>query len=527
MMSTDNPLRLRRSVQPANCDGSHGANKGVRTLPWRRCIDIPNGCERKASKRSGCLRRSVVNLSTLRFVPVNRPRVISLVCTWHLLVLALAAPTVFGQSAQASLDNAAGSPAVTLEEVLAAPDDPIVNLRYAHQLVKEGRLDLAASTLQRILLTDPELDRVRLFYAAVLFRLRNLDQAERELLALKGKALPSDLAEQVEHYIGRIAKERDPLDAHFQFTYGVQYDSNRNSFPTSGTYELNGFPVATGFLQGSGEDVKEEDDFGLLGLATLAGRYDTGHQRAREVFARADVLLGRQFDVTDFNTEAVRLTGGMVYETDLATLIPSVRYDYVRLDGDGFVHDVVGRIRAEHRFPTRRYLGYGEAAIGYREYNSTVSTPFASDRDGYYLEGRVGTQVPINQKTQLDATYRFRYKDAEEQWEAYTSNGIRGRISYTLPINGFVALDALLDRRRYDENAPFTSPSARRDWFTRLQISFGVPLKDLLSTRNLPETLANTVFLFAGTYVRQDSNLLQYDYDNVRLGMYLTTRWDL
>src|SRR5690606_33117951 len=48
-------------------------------------------------------------------------------------------------------------PRVTLEQVLAAPDDLELNYRFAQTQIADGDLRGAMSTLERILLTRPEL----------------------------------------------------------------------------------------------------------------------------------------------------------------------------------------------------------------------------------------------------------------------------------------------------------------------------------------------------------------------------------
>jgi Flp pilus assembly protein TadD len=71
-------------------------------------------------------------------------------------------------------------PPVTYADVLRDPDNIELNLRFARTRVNEGNVRGAAATLERILLIDPDLAQVRLFYGVVLYRLENLDEAEKE-----------------------------------------------------------------------------------------------------------------------------------------------------------------------------------------------------------------------------------------------------------------------------------------------------------------------------------------------------------
>lgn len=442
------------------------------------------------------------------------------------------ASIAFGQSNQTSAPPTAAQAKPSFEDVLAHPDDAELNLAYARELVEEGRLDLAASTLQRILLTNPGLDHVRLFYAVVLFRLGNLTQAESELRSLQGKDLSSQMAAEVDGYLARIEKDTDPVQGYIQFSYGVNFDSNRNSFPTSGVHEIS-FPPGTppfevDFVQANGQTANREADVGFFGLATVGGSYDTGHQRARELFGQVTFGVDRQINQTEFDNESVQAGGGLVYEADFATLIPTANYEYLRLDDQTLVNDGYGRLRLERRLSTANMLAIGEVTVGYRDYNQTPTAPIASDRDGTYFDGEIGALFPVNLKTQLLTTYRFEYKNANKSYETYTSNRIRARLVYLLPENDFVYIDASVNRVQYDEPDPFIAPnSTRRDWDTRVQATYGIPVKDLLGKSNLDPTIGNSIFSLSAEYYRQDSNRTGYSFDNIRFSMYLTTTWDL
>ena len=69
---------------------------------------------------------------------------------------------------------------VSYADVLRDPDNVGLNFRFARQQVRRGDVKGSAATLERILLVNPSLAQVRLFYAVVLFRLENLNESQRE-----------------------------------------------------------------------------------------------------------------------------------------------------------------------------------------------------------------------------------------------------------------------------------------------------------------------------------------------------------
>jgi tetratricopeptide (TPR) repeat protein len=115
-----------------------------------------------------------------------------------------------GQAAGQALDilELDSGPPVTYADVLRNPDDIQLNLRFARAQVNEGNVRGAATTLERILLIDPNLAQVRLFYAVILYRLENLDEAEKELRTVAALDIPADVRAEVDRYLDRIALAR-------------------------------------------------------------------------------------------------------------------------------------------------------------------------------------------------------------------------------------------------------------------------------------------------------------------------------
>ncbi|MEQ9199787.1 MAG: tetratricopeptide repeat protein, partial [Rhodospirillales bacterium] len=118
---------------------------------------------------------------------------------------------------------------VTFQDILKDPDNLELNLRYAKAQIARGELKGASATLERILLIDPDQPQIRLYYAIVLYRLDNTDEAERELRALQELQLPPDVAAEVDGFLSEIALRRQRLRFVVGLTFGGYFDDNKTA----------------------------------------------------------------------------------------------------------------------------------------------------------------------------------------------------------------------------------------------------------------------------------------------------------
>src|SRR5579864_5034652 len=114
----------------------------------------------------------------------------------------------------------------TFDQVLAAPDDSDLNLSYARSQADAGNLLSAAAALERILLAHPNAHGVRLFYAAVLYRLNDLEGAKRQLKLLEGVRLTPLQAAERNKYERLVQSGRSRNSVHGKVIAGVVVESD-------------------------------------------------------------------------------------------------------------------------------------------------------------------------------------------------------------------------------------------------------------------------------------------------------------
>jgi hypothetical protein len=410
------------------------------------------------------------------------------------------------------------APPPSFGELLADVSDPELNLRYAEGQVAQGRLDLAATALERILLQRPDLDQVRLFYGAVLFRLDQLGEAEQQFRVLQGRPLPAAQQAEVTRYLDMIADRRKPLKGSFSLSAGLHYDDNRNAYPTNHEFDVLGVR-----FRGTGH---EEGDFGKLLIGALDVTYDTGLQRTQELFGNLTFYLDDQNNVDVLDTRAVLARFGVKHKADFAVVIPSVFMNYIALEGDKYVQDGGVQLRAE-RPVTSNLLGFGEVTLGHEKFNDTETLPFASEQSGRYWNFRLGGRYVVDPTLAIDGWYRLRDKAAID-YEAYRGHQLAARATKTLPKRAFVIFEASFERQLYDDNDPFVSNTKRQDNDYIASVTYGQPLGDIVSYATdapLPDGWSNVIVSLTGEYQKTGSNVPNYDYDNWRAQVLLTKRW--
>lgn len=426
------------------------------------------------------------------------------------------------QEGATAADIIAAPGEISFDDVLASPDDAGLNFRYAQEMIQEGRLDVAATALERILILNPDLDRVRLLYAVVLFRLDSVDEAEVEFRLLQKRKLGRREAREVERYVALIEKRQQRVKGSATFSAGLHYDSNRTAFPENGVLQILGVPVA-----GLG---REEDDWGQILVATVDFRAETDLQRAREVFLTFSSLLDNQHDIDRLDTFALLIDTGIVYEAPFATITPKLHLDTIYLGMTEYTEDIAGSIRLSRRLFSPNFVAYLEGEIGHESFDNSADLPFASEQSGLYYGFTAGGGYAITRSLKLDAFYRYKNKEANTDYEAYDSHLISGRLTWVMPRQMFVMLDGSVEWQKYDGPDPFISAETREDTDYGLSLTYGMPMSALalfrLDQDPMPQAVRDIVLSLSGGYFKSDSNVPNFDYENWRAQMLLTKRFD-
>lgn len=416
-----------------------------------------------------------------------------------------------------------GPAEITFDEILADPTNATRNLRYARKLVREGNLVLASTALERILLLDPQQDRVRLFYAIVLYRIANYSEAEQELESLKESGnLPDNLQRQADRYLEASRRQQRAFKGVFTLGAGAHYDTNRNSYPQG-----DEFRVLDTLIDGT---EGEEDDIGRLLTGTAEMTYDPGFQRLREFYVTATGLVDDQVEEDELDLAAGVLEVGASYDATVVEVVPHLRHEHLRLDGELFARISEAGLRLQRRVGQIPGLDvHVEGRAAYEEFSNTETLRFNNEQNGQLYEVEAGAGYTINDSMRVAANYTYGDKDADEPYHSYESHKVRASYTWVFPNRMFALASASVEFIDFDDVDPFISPTiTREDTDSRVRLTYGLPMSLVATTvgaEREPAFLRDLVVSVSGEYFRSDSNITNFDYENWRTSVLVTKRF--
>jgi len=422
-------------------------------------------------------------------------------------------------TAMLALAPSARAEEIAYSQILANPDDLKLTYDYARQEARRGRLQRAASSLERLLLLEPEWDSARLFYAIVLYRLDDAPGAIRELEILRLRELTVSQRIEVERYLALAKRRNATTRGYGSVSLGARYDTNRNLAPDAEFGVVEGFEVPL--------DNHKRDDGAFVSQGSLRLEHSLETGQGDFLFAQADGWLNEQFNVNEQDFLAGRAeAGGTFYSGDFA-ITPFGFYSTLAMDGDHYLDRYGGGLRLGYTLSqdvtlTAHGVGF------YEDYHKTSTSSVGSARDGGLFEGGAGLEWRLDPYSTVTVAAAYLGKDARDDSFAY--DGVRAYLSdLTLIGEGqYVLGEFTVWGIFYDAPDPRYDPTrSREDFRLKARIAYGVPLGTVANWAGgeLPYALSDITFQVAGAYFYQDSNIANFDFDDFSVEGLLTKRF--
>lgn len=419
-----------------------------------------------------------------------------------------------------------GARRVTFKEIMEDPDNLDLNLRYAKLQVVQGNLLGASATLERILLIKPDAAPVRLFYAVVLFRLDNLNEASRELEILKDVEMPDALREELKVYATRIKKRRQKTLLTIRQNNGFQFDDNRNSAASSTQRYSNGVIAA---LSGTSD---KRRDTSFINITSLDLKQDLGMQAGHTINTSFTYFTQEQSVADSLDLTSLGYTFGATLKWPWFEFTPTLNLSHVLLSRQLLLRSQGGSFAIKRNFYEGKFGVNAKYKIDRQDYRRTGENPSGEDTEGTSMQMDMGWtyQLRPNMRWSMDAVWS--HKSAKKDFNDTDKGVIKGGLTWILGKGQFLINSVEFGKERHYGVDGGIIHRQRRDKTFRYRGTYGAPLALLLYGKLIPKRLVPEVFkdlTLTATYEynRTQSNITNNQFKNNKYQILMSKTWQL
>ena len=353
-----------------------------------------------------------------------------------LLAAALSA-TIVGVRPAIAQQTQAVSPELEAEydaafqDMLQKPSDLDVLFKFATIASKTGDLEGAISALERMLLVDPDLPRVRLELGVLYYRLGSFEVARSYFeVTLKSASLTPDVKARAEQFLAESEKRLTRSRFTGEIFAGMRYQSNANLGPPTSSVRLFG---QTANLN---QTALGTADWGAVTSGFLRHIYDLGQNNPAQLETQLSGYLNRQFQIQAANVSILDLTSGPRFKAfngifEDVTLKPFGTVGYIWVNdvpyygsfGSGLEVGTLlsDKLRNTTNFVWRRQM-----------YQNTWYIPTNNQFTGVEYSANSTFQYAVNEAVMLYANGNLqRYQTDSTPWQNYMLYGVGGGMSFS------------------------------------------------------------------------------------------------
>jgi len=419
---------------------------------------------------------------------------------------------------------------ITFADILRDPDNIVLNFRWAKAQMAQGNIRGASATLERILILDPDLAPVRLYYAIVLYRLDSLDIAKAQFEKLRALPISPDVAAQIDQYLDAIEKRRQRIKQTLSVSFGVHYDTNRNSAPSNDERMVLG-----SLLPITNTEDRHQSDIGYMGAAHYDITYDLGYQAGHDIFAGVTGYYDDQVRLDNLDVGTASFEVGGHWRSPYLTITPTLIQTAAELNNEKFLTSRGVRLRADWKVQPDTTL-WGQTSYFDERYGATPDSSALPLRSGQRYQGKTGVTYAWDNQNRTTFGVTLARKEAARSYYTYRSVG--AELSHTLLLAGgkYVLGSVSYGVDQYQQPDPLvtgSTPLTRKDYPLRARLSYGSNLANLLEASWFGSDIGQDIYQFIAPiswsiteeYQATSSNIANYDYDNWRTQFLLSRRW--
>ncbi len=409
---------------------------------------------------------------------------------------------------------ASAGDAISFDSILKAPGDLDLNERFAREQIARGDLRGAASTLERVLILAPGRDRTRLLYAAVLYRLDALVDAERELRIILGRLAPADVVAEANGYLGLVTSRQRKTHFDARVTVGYGYDDNRNAASDSDQALFFGTPVLLS------PNSRRQDDTNVSFSAALGASREFGGAKPQKLFGGVGYYRGEQTRINTLDLQAYSAHAGLGLRFFGLDVTPAGGFDHVLLSQSTYLRSMWQSLRLSKRLrvPVTVWV---EGRREDQEFLRTRLIPTGDDRKGDQYDVNAGASWVVTPRDRVGMSVGHRRKLAKNVVMAYRRESVGVDYTRLLGRGTFLSAGVTGQFDRYDRPDVSVATDARNDDAVVTNLMLGAPLS--LFWKPLKG--------FTGTVgwerFSQHSNIITYQYSNNRVSALIGYKWGI
>ncbi|MFY7960355.1 MAG: tetratricopeptide repeat protein, partial [Elsteraceae bacterium] len=359
-----------------------------------------------------------------------------------LVVFALLAIWSTASIAQAPLSGEAASAKydAAFQAMLADPGDLDKTFAYAELAVEIGNFEGAISALERMLLLNPNLPRVRLELGVLYYRIGSFDVAAEYFNAVRGaEDAPAPVRARVDEFLKAIETAKSPHSLTVSLTTGMRYQSNANAASNQPDNIRSPFGVLS-----LPDNQRARGDFNGFALAAVNYRYDLQNQDADALEVGVTLYGTQQMRVTRLNVGLMEMNVGPRFNFPGVTPGLSVRpyliANYLMIGGSGYYTTLGGGVSALLPISPQTQLS---AVVETRSKNFYVNAanPNQRERDSSDTAFQLGVRHQLFEQGFIGVDGFYRFELARAQWHSNREFG--ATVSYTHLLDDYLGLTGL------------------------------------------------------------------------------------
>lgn len=315
------------------------------------------------------------------------------------------------------------------KSMLANPADLDVTFRYAELAIQVGDFEAAISALERMLLFNPDLPRVRLELGVLYFRLGSYAVARSYLQrATEGKNVPDDVRARVAIYLAEIDKRLSPHQFAGSLYGGLRYQTNANAGPERAAISVLGLPFNLD------NRFQMKNDWNAFLSGSLRHTYDPQLQSGDVLVTEATVYGAKQHEQDQLDLLFIEVTFGPRGEFfrdyfDGVVYRPYVLFDFVGLEDSRYFTAPGAGINFTKQF-NPALLGELNFQAKAKEYVNTGRRPTASLQDGVEYESRADLRYQLTNDIVLSGGVYYRSESADASFHSNDEIGLTAGVTH-------------------------------------------------------------------------------------------------